>query len=347
MVHNSAMETKRDLTRASREELLRIIAEQEATITRLETVVAQLQQRVDALETRLCSRGSSGMPGTKPPTPRKAPRKEARQRRPHGFARTRMPPTRTVQHAIERGPDCGTHLVGGWVQRTRQVIELPVVPVEVIEHQFIARECPLCRKRHVPKARLHDVAVGKQRLGIGLVSRIVTLREVGRLPFATIQWYLETFHQLHLRIGGLVGVVHQAAKLAEPAVAQVREQIRASPVVHADETGWRQERPETPGRRQREEGFSPEPSRRRIRTPSRPSLTVRPGFSTMRSSTDRAGKVDGVPAIPRSESEEKRTAGAQRRCGQKSTSPGGRHRSGMRAPRSHLQSGHAAVGGPG
>lgn len=235
------METKRDLTRASREELLRIIAEQEATITRLETVVAQLQQRVDALETRLRSRGSSGMPGTKPSTPRKAPRKEARRRRPHGFARTRMPPTRTVQHAVERCPDCGTRLVGGWVQRTRQVIELPVAPVEVIEHQFLARVCPICRKRHVPKVALEGVVVGKQRLGIGLVSRIVTLREVGRLPFATIQWYLATFHQLHLSVGGLVGVVHQVAKLAEPAVAQLREQIRASPVVHADETGWRQD----------------------------------------------------------------------------------------------------------
>ena len=240
-MHNKDMETNRDLTTASRAELLAIIAEQQATIARLEAVIAQLQQRVDVLEARLASRGSSGMPGNKPPSPKKAPRKESRKRRPQGFARARMPPTRTVPHAVETCPDCGTHLVGGWVQRTRQVVELPVVPVEVIEHQFLARVCPICRKRRVPKVALDGVVVGKQRLGIGLVSRIVTLREVGRLPFATIQWYLETFHQLHLSVGGLVGVIQQVARHAEPAVAQIREQIRASPVVSADETGWRQD----------------------------------------------------------------------------------------------------------
>lgn len=242
------METQRDLTRTSREDLLAIIAQQQttivaqqATIEQQQATIAQLQRRISALEARLSGRGAGPLPGNKPSSGNARPPKPARKRRPHGFARTRMPPTRTVQHAVETCPDCGTHLVGGWVQRTRQVIELPVVPVEVVEHQFIARECPLCRKRHVPKVALAGVVVGKQRLGVSLVSRIATLREVGRLPFATIQWYLETFHQLHLSVGGLVGVVHQAAKRAEPAVAALQEQIRASPVVHADETGWRQD----------------------------------------------------------------------------------------------------------
>jgi hypothetical protein len=41
------------------------------------------------------------------------------------------------------------------VQRTREVIEIPVVPVEVIQHIFIARLCAVCRRRHVPKVALH------------------------------------------------------------------------------------------------------------------------------------------------------------------------------------------------
>ena len=48
------------------------------------------------------------------------------------------------------------------------------------------------------------LAVGRQRLGVNLVSLIVTLREEGRLPVRTIQWYLRTFHQLKLSVGAIV-----------------------------------------------------------------------------------------------------------------------------------------------
>lgn len=228
------MEPELDLTTASREALLAIIAELRATI-------AQLQQRVAALEAQLNIRGSAGMPGNKPASTQPTPRKAERKRRPHGFARVRMVPTQRVAHAMEVCPDCGTHLSGGWVQRTREVIEVPVVPVQVTQHVIIARVCPICERRRIPKVDWSGVVVGKQRFGVNLVSLMVTLREEGRLPLRTIQWYLQTVHQLHLSVGGIVQVIHQAAQQAQPAVAQVLERIRASPVVHADETGWRQD----------------------------------------------------------------------------------------------------------
>jgi transposase len=228
------MDPELDLTTASREALLAIIAELRATI-------AQLQQRVAALEARLNIRGSAGMPGNKPASTRPTSRKAARKRRPHGFARVRMVPTQRVEHAMEVCPDCGTHLSGGWVQRTREVIEVPVAPVQVTQHVMIARVCPICERRRVPKVDWGGVVVGKQRFGVNLVSLMVTLREEGRLPLRTIQWYLQTVHQLQLSVGGIVQVIHQAAQKAQPAVAQVLERIRASPVVHADETGWRQD----------------------------------------------------------------------------------------------------------
>ena len=131
-------------------------------------------------------------------------RKEPRKRRPHGFARRRTEPARRMEHAAESCPECHTTLSGGWVQRTREVIDIPVAPVEVTEHVFMARLCPLCRKRRLPQAPLRGLAVGRQRLGVNLVSLIVTLREEGRLPVRTIQWYLRTFHQLKLSVGAIV-----------------------------------------------------------------------------------------------------------------------------------------------
>ena len=98
----------------------------------------------------------------------------------------------------------------------------------------------MCRKRRLPRDPLREVAVGRQRLGINLVSLIAAPREEGRLPKRTIQWYLQTVNQLKLSAGATVRVVHQVAQQARPAVAEALERIRSSPVVHADETGWRE-----------------------------------------------------------------------------------------------------------
>ena len=99
----------------------------------------------------------------------------------------------------------------------------------------------MCRRRRVPTAQLDGVALGRQRLGVNLISRIATLREEGRLPIRSIQWYLRTVHQLSLSVGAIVSAIHQTAQQAQPAVAGIVDRIRASPVVHADETGWREE----------------------------------------------------------------------------------------------------------
>ena len=141
---------------------------------------------------------------------------------------------------MENCPDCGAHLSGGWTQRTREVIKLPVVPVQVTEHVYLARTCPACRRRCTPPAELDSVVLGQQRLGVNLLSLIATLREEGRLPIRSVQWYLDTVHQLRLSVGAIVSAIHRTAQRAQPAVAATLDRIRGSPVVHADETGWRQ-----------------------------------------------------------------------------------------------------------
>ena len=230
------MDTEVDLTTVNRDVLIAIIAE-------LQAVIARLEKRIVQLEGQAKPANSRRMPGLKPnakadrkPAPPKGPRKP----RPHGFARARMTPTRQVEHVVEHCPDCGTQLSGGWTHRTREVIELPQVPAEVTEHVYVARICPGCRRRCLPPTQLDGVVMGKQRLGVNLLSLIATLREEGRLPIRSVQWYLDTVHQLRLSVGAIVSAIHRTAQRAQPAVAGIVDRIRASPVVHADETGWRQ-----------------------------------------------------------------------------------------------------------
>ena len=83
------------------------------------------------------------------------------------------------------------------------------------------------------------VAVGRQHLGVNLESLMAALREDGRIPIQTIQWYLKTVYGLKLSAGGIVGTIHGVARRAQPAVVAVRDRMWVSPVMHADETGWR------------------------------------------------------------------------------------------------------------
>ena len=221
------MDTEVDLTTVDRDVLIAIIAE-------LQAVIEQLERRIAELEGQAKPGDPLRMPGLKPSSGRQPPaQQQPRKQRRHGFARRRMTPTQRVEHVMENCPDCGTHLTGGWTQRTREVIELPVAPVQVTEHVYIARTCPACRRRCTPPAGLDGVVLGRQRLGVNVLSLVATLREEARMPFRTIQRYLDTVHQLRVSEGAIVGAIRQTAQKAQPMVAGILDRIRASPVVHA------------------------------------------------------------------------------------------------------------------
>lgn len=250
-----------DLYRASREELVQLVlhqrealaqqaaqlAQQQVLIGELQATIAQQAQRIGELAQQLGDPpdggGASkprGLAGNKlTPAPPTKPQR-ARKKRARNSARARMTPTARVTHVLDACPQCGGQLSGGTLRWRREVIEVAPAPVVVTEHRYVERRCPCCHRRCTPAADLAGAVVGQQRLGLGLVSLITTLREEGRWPFRMIQWYLRTFHGLPLSVGGLVGVVQRVAAQGERLVGQIRQQIRRSAVVNIDETGWRE-----------------------------------------------------------------------------------------------------------
>ena len=181
------MDTEVDLTTVDRDVLIAIIAE-------LQAVIERLQRRIVELEGQAKPGDPLRMPGLKPSSGRQSPaQQQPRKQRRHGFARPRMTPTQRVEHVMENCPDCGAYRSGGWTQRTR----------EVTEHVYIARTCPACRRRCTPPAVLDGVVLGQQRLGVNLLSLIATLRDEGRRPIRSVQWYLDTVHQLASAWGSL------------------------------------------------------------------------------------------------------------------------------------------------
>ena len=83
--------------------------------------------------------------------------------------------------------------------------------------------------------------LGQRRPGINLLSLIAALREEGRLPFRVIRWYLDAVHGLRLNVGAIVAATQRVAQKAQGVMTDIVERVRGSPVVHADETGWRED----------------------------------------------------------------------------------------------------------
>ena len=222
-------------------------------------LVGRLFGHIQVLEARIAELEGQQKPPTdagkerKPPSWVKANRparsKGERRKRPQGFARRRDEPTHRVEHATASYPDCQVPLIGGRVCGSRQVITLPRVRARVTEHVVLERACPKCRKRWTPEPDWGALSVGRQRFGVSVQSEASMLREECRLPFRVIQSYprssrgqaLKWRFGLRLSVGELVALVRGAAERGQEEYTRLRQQIRGSPVVYGDETGWRQD----------------------------------------------------------------------------------------------------------
>lgn len=169
------------------------------------------------------------------------PRKQRAQE--HNRGRQRLPPDAEIRYAADTCPRCGHALGGGWEHRRIQVVEAPPpAPVVVTDHVLIRRQCPACGTQAVPPASIVGTdRVGQSHLGPRLLAQIATMATVERLPIRQIQQRLFATAQFALSLGGITGALEQVARRCADTSAQLQQDIRGSPVVHADETGWRED----------------------------------------------------------------------------------------------------------
>jgi transposase len=165
---------------------------------------------------------------------------QKRKKRQHNSTWKRFTPTRQVEYACDTCPDCKRGLSGGWEYCRRQILEIPEIQVDVVDHIVIARHCGVCGKDCVPTVDLTDQAVGQGHYGHRLLSLIAYLRTIGRLPKQTIQALLEALFGLQMSVGAISEILHRVAAQGKDAYEALRDEMRASDYVHADETSWRE-----------------------------------------------------------------------------------------------------------
>jgi hypothetical protein len=228
-----------------------MMLEQEVELLRTENQelkqqLATLLQQLTAAQARIAEleqQHTDPPPFVKPNRPKSSEPKPKRKKRApdHNHGRKRMVPTRSVEHALDRCPDCQYRLQGHSLAYSREVLELPEPqPIEVIEHRIIKRFCPHCKRWHSPKLDLSGQVLGQGRLGVRIVSLIAYLRTSLRLPIRRIQAYLRSLHQLVLSTGELVELLHQLRRHVQGDIDALKTQARASPILHGDETTWRE-----------------------------------------------------------------------------------------------------------
>ena len=225
-----------NLSAAPREELITAILRLRDENSYLKHQLNLLRRRLEQLQKKTPT--DHPPPHFKPNAPETPPGE--RRKRIVNFGRKRDVPDRIVNHAYQRCPDCGAKLYGGWLKSRRQIIDLPLPAVTVTEHQVFEHWCSACHKKVSPRLDLADAVLGNHRVSFRLMSLIATLREQCRLPLGVIRGYLKMFHQLKLSEGEITAVLNTVAGLAGPVHRRLKQEIRGSPVVHGDETGWRQ-----------------------------------------------------------------------------------------------------------
>lgn len=140
---------------------------------------------------------------------------------------------------LETCPDCGTPLKRSNTIEKHTVEDIP--PPEVTQAQVIRYEIEKqwCRKCQRPvKAKVSEV-IPKCRLGINLLLYVLIHKYIARSTWDTISWSLGHWYGIQVSEGALVEMAHRARKWLGKKYEQILEEIRASPVKHADETGWR------------------------------------------------------------------------------------------------------------
>lgn len=225
----------------------------ELTKEQLIEIILQLLERITKLEAELASReppvggspAKQGPPSWAKPNKRKSKgekKPRSKRDRKHNRSRAVETPTRTVDHRLDRCPDCESPFEREALEYARQVIELPEPqPVDVIEHRVMKGYCPRCRTWHTAKLDLTGQVFGQGRMGVGIAALIAYLRNSLRLPIRRIQDYLLSVHKLTISAGEITELLHETRRRAQGAVDDLKKKAQESLIMHADETGWRQD----------------------------------------------------------------------------------------------------------
>lgn len=202
----------------------------------------QLRGRVRELEGLLAksqaqpTTPSGAIPPYQKPNRKKRKKKPGRKKG-HPGAGRRTPDRidAIVPHHISVCPRCNGAVKETGTPRKRVIEEVPREPSRATEHQIFHGWCPHCQKMVEPKI---TVALPKSMIALSNIVEAAWLHYVVGMSLSNL---VKHFKHRGLRItaGGLTQAFVRLAQLLKPGYDQILDRVKASAVLHADETSWR------------------------------------------------------------------------------------------------------------
>jgi transposase len=212
----------------------------------IDIILAQ-DKRIEALERRLGMNSrnssqppSSDGPGVPPSRPKAGSgRKRGGQPGHEGHIREFLPRDK-VSAVVEHKPAvcerCGKPLSGDAPNPSRyQVWEIPPLAPVVTEHRFHSLRC-VCGE--LTTARSSEV-VGDGMFGPNLTATTSLLTGAFHLSRRSALEMVNTLFECPMSLGGLSSCEEEVSESLASPVAEIREAVLSSPVLHADETSFR------------------------------------------------------------------------------------------------------------
>lgn len=107
---------------------------------------------------------------------------------------------------------------------------------EITCYEIEEQWCSCCKKR----VRAYPMGViPKSRLGINILLFALIQKYGVKSSWPSIVFNLETYFNVQVSEGSLIGMMHRARKWLGPWYDRILEEVRGSPVKYADETNWR------------------------------------------------------------------------------------------------------------
>jgi transposase len=215
----------------------------QAYIVALHQELAQLKQRVEALEA--CTQATS-QTSSRPPSS-DSPYRKGRKKRRHktsgrpgakpghpGTRQTLLNPTST-QHLLPTECRCGnTNLLHIAPYYTHQVIELPPIDINITHWVLHQADCPSCGRRlkaHLPPA--HQSGYGP-RLS-ALLGEMAGMQGTSR---SLIQTFCSSVLGFPIGLGAIQKVIDRVTLALQPYYEAMAHIARQAPVGYIDETPW-------------------------------------------------------------------------------------------------------------
>jgi transposase len=211
----------------------------------------QLRQKIDRLEDDL-DKARRALHRQAAPfsrgTPRRPPRRPGRKPGAAYGRKAHRPPPTHIDEQYEAPLPRACAACGGVLTLTGHALQhqedLPIVRPIVRQFRIAIGHCTGCHRRvqgRHPLQTSDALGAASTQLGPMAVSWAVILNKQFGVPLGKIARLLRERFGLAITGGGLVHAIRRAARQAEPTYDALCDQIRGSPVVTPDETGWKVE----------------------------------------------------------------------------------------------------------